>query len=130
MSTNLYVSGKRSLLSQGETLDYRVISYRNSRRWEGMKFKTWLSFDKRPLNFVFSFPFRTGESSYRACFSFHSSYSEVRGSHILRTPLPTTSVAFMLDGSSLTPWLPEGSLFLLLKICCGFSEGNLGKISQ
>uniref|UniRef100_A0A8C0CBR0 Protein artemis n=1 Tax=Balaenoptera musculus TaxID=9771 RepID=A0A8C0CBR0_BALMU len=26
---------------------------------------------------------RTGESSYRACFSFHSSYSEVRGPHIL-----------------------------------------------
>ena len=70
-------------LCQEEITDGRMISHCSS-----LHEKTWrleLSFDQVTFNFVFASPTRTGESSYRACFSFHSSYSEVRGSHRLRT---------------------------------------------
>lgn len=55
---------------------------------------------------MFSLLFRTGESSYRACFSFHSSYSEVRRSCKLK------SVA--------DPWLAQSTLHHLNLIPCKF----------
>lgn len=75
-----YISRKSSL-SQADTFDCRVISYWNSLigKTQNLELSLLLLSD---LLILFSFAFRTGESSYRACFSFHSSYSEVRGSHI------------------------------------------------
>ena len=109
MSTKICISRKDSPLCQEEITDDRMISHCSS-----LHEKTWsleLSFDQVTFNFVFASPTRTGESSYRACFSFHSSYSEVRGSHRLRT-----SAAFMASGG-ISFSTAQGGLWLFLKKC-------------
>lgn len=87
-------------LVQGETFDCRVIAYWSRLNEKAGNVELSLVLSKELLIFVFSFPFRTGESSYRACFSFHSSYSEVRGSHGPRPLLPPASAAIVVDSSA------------------------------
>lgn len=103
ISASIYISGKSSLLSQEEILVRKVTSY-----WNGLNANArhleLHSVSFSDLFIVSSFPFRTGESSYRACFSFHSSYSEVRGCPV-RVALLPTQASLTASGSSLTDLL-------------------------